>query len=56
MKKTARETLTKATTLVSNKDIERFIPALIKALINPAEEVPNIIALLSARPPRSFLK
>ncbi|TFK69645.1 hypothetical protein BDN72DRAFT_959424 [Pluteus cervinus] len=48
VKKAARETLTKATALVSNKDIERFIPALIKALINPVEEVPNTIALLSA--------
>ncbi|EAU81879.1 elongation factor 3 [Coprinopsis cinerea okayama7 len=48
VKKAARDALTKATALVSNKDIERFIPALIKALINPVEEVPNTIALLSA--------
>ncbi|THH15653.1 hypothetical protein EW146_g4862 [Bondarzewia mesenterica] len=48
VKKAARESLTKATALVSNKDIERFIPALIKALINPVEEVPNTIMLLSA--------
>ncbi|KZT24036.1 elongation factor 3 [Neolentinus lepideus HHB14362 ss-1] len=48
VKKAARESLTKATALVSNKDIERFIPALIKALINPVEEVPNTINLLSA--------
>lgn len=48
VKKAARDSLTKATALVSNKDIERFIPALIKALINPVEEVPNTIALLSA--------
>ena len=48
VKKAARESLTKATALVSNKDIERFIPALIKALINPVEEVPNTIQLLSA--------
>ncbi|KAI0042445.1 hypothetical protein FA95DRAFT_1564323 [Auriscalpium vulgare] len=48
VKKLARESLTKATALVSNKDIERFIPALIKALINPVEEVPNTISLLSA--------
>jgi len=48
IKKAARDSLTKATALVSNKDIERFIPALIKALINPVEEVPNTIALLSA--------
>ena len=48
VKKAARDTLTKTTALISNKDIERFIPALIKALINPIEEVPNTIALLSA--------
>ena len=48
VKKAARDSLTKATALVSNKDIERFIPALIKALINPVEEVPATIALLSA--------
>jgi elongation factor 3 len=48
VKKGARDSLTKATALVSNKDIERFIPALIKALINPVEEVPNTIQLLSA--------
>ncbi|KAL6308697.1 P-loop containing nucleoside triphosphate hydrolase protein [Sparassis latifolia] len=48
VKKAARESLEKATALVSNKDIERFIPALIKSLINPVEEVPNTINLLSA--------
>lgn len=48
VKKAARDSLTKATALVSNKDIERFIPALIKALINPVEEVPKTIQLLSA--------
>ena len=48
VKKHARESLTKATALVSNKDIERFIPALIKSLINPVEEVPKTIQLLSA--------
>lgn len=48
VKKAARDTLEKATALISNKDIERFIPALIKALINPVEEVPNTINLLSA--------
>lgn len=48
VKKAARESLTKATQLVSNKDIDRFIPALIKALINPVEEVPATIQLLSA--------
>jgi elongation factor 3 len=48
VKKAARASLEKATALVSNKDIERFIPALIKALANPVEEVPNTIALLAA--------
>ncbi|KAJ3486245.1 hypothetical protein NLI96_g4382 [Meripilus lineatus] len=48
VKKAARDTLQKATALISNKDIERFIPALIKALINPVEEVPKTINLLSA--------
>ena len=47
VKKAAHDSLTKATALVSNKDIERFIPALIKALIYPVEEVPNTIALLA---------
>ena len=44
VKKAARESLTKATALVSNKDIERFIPAL----INPVDEVPKTLDLLSA--------
>lgn len=48
VKKAARATLEKTTALVSNKDIERFIPALINALINPVEEVPKTIQLLSA--------
>jgi elongation factor 3 len=48
VKKMARESLKKATALVSNKDIERFIPALIQSLINPVEEVPKTIQLLSA--------
>jgi elongation factor 3 len=48
VKKAARDTLKKATALVSNKDIERFIPALIKALTYPVEEVPNTISLLAA--------
>ncbi|KAH6871277.1 hypothetical protein BKA70DRAFT_1241920 [Coprinopsis sp. MPI-PUGE-AT-0042] len=45
VKKAARDSLTKATALVSDKGIECFIPALIKALINPFEEVPNTINL-----------
>ena len=48
VRKQARESLTKACALISNKDIEHFIPALIKSLINPVEEVPNTIQLLSA--------
>ncbi|KAI6111055.1 polyketide synthetase [Pisolithus sp. B1] len=42
------DTKADACALISNKDIERFIPALINSLINPVEEVPNTIQLLSA--------
>lgn len=48
VKKAARDTLTKSTALISNKDVERFIPALISALINPVEEVPSTIQLLGS--------
>ncbi|PVF93542.1 putative YEF3-translation elongation factor eEF3 [Serendipita vermifera] len=48
VKKAARESLKHTTALVSNKDIVNFIPALINALINPTEEVPKTIQLLSA--------
>jgi len=48
VKKAARSSLTKSCALVSNKDIEKFIPALISALINPVEEVPKCIQLLAA--------
>ncbi|KAF8344007.1 polyketide synthetase [Cantharellus anzutake] len=48
VKKVARETLTKSTALISNKDVERFIPALISSLINPVEEVPGTIQLLGS--------
>lgn len=48
VKKASRDTLTKACALISNKDIEKFIPALISSLINPVEEVPSTIGLLSA--------
>ncbi|KZT59742.1 hypothetical protein CALCODRAFT_449656 [Calocera cornea HHB12733] len=48
VKKAAKESLTKATALVSNKDIEKFIPALIDALIQPVEKVPSTIQLLSS--------
>lgn len=48
VKKAARATLTTSTALISNKDIERFIPALIQCLIKPEEEVPKTIQLLAA--------
>jgi len=48
VKKAAKVTLERATKLVDNKDIEKFIPALIKSLLNPIEEVPKTITLLSA--------
>ncbi|WVQ80572.1 hypothetical protein IAT38_002677 [Cryptococcus sp. DSM 104549] len=48
VKKAAKATLEKACALVENKDIEKFIPALIKSLLNPIEEVPKTITLLSA--------
>nr|ODN91501.1 elongation factor 3 [Cryptococcus depauperatus CBS 7855] len=48
VKKAAKTTLEKACALVENKDIEKFIPALIKSLLNPIEEVPKTITLLSA--------
>ena len=47
VKKQAHDSLTKATALISNKDIEQFIPALINTLINP-DEVTKTIQLLSA--------
>ena len=48
VKKAAKATLEKAVALVENKDIEKFIPALVKSLLNPIEEVPKTITLLSA--------
>jgi len=48
VQKASRASLEKLCALVSNKDIERFIPALIKSLIHPVEEVPKTIMLLSA--------
>jgi elongation factor 3 len=48
VKKSAKVTLEKACALVDNKDIEKFVPALIKSLLNPIEEVPKCITLLSA--------
>ena len=48
VQKASRASLEKLCALVSNKDIERFIPALIQSLIHPVEEVPKTIQLLSA--------
>lgn len=48
VKKAAKATLEKAVSLVENKDIEKFVPALVKSLLNPIEEVPKTISLLSA--------
>ncbi|WFD30075.1 translational elongation factor EF-1 alpha [Malassezia sp. CBS 17886] len=48
VQKASRAALTKLCALVSNKDIERFIPALIQSLIHPVEEVPKTIQLLSS--------
>ncbi|GAA6020114.1 hypothetical protein JCM11491_006402 [Sporobolomyces phaffii] len=48
VKKAARTTLNNLCALVSNKDIEKFIPALINSLINPVEETPKTIQLLAA--------
>ncbi|WWC95921.1 hypothetical protein V866_002788 [Kwoniella sp. B9012] len=48
VKKAAKATLEKACALCENKDIEKFIPALIKSLLNPIEEVPKTITVLSA--------
>jgi len=44
----SRAALKKLCALISNKDIERFIPALINSLIHPVEEVPKTIQLLGA--------
>lgn len=44
----SRATLKKLCSLVENKDIEKFIPALIECLIKPEQEVPKTIQLLSA--------
>ncbi|KAK0521329.1 translational elongation factor EF-1 alpha [Tilletia horrida] len=44
----SRAALTTLCSIVSNKDIERFIPALIESLIHPVEKVPETIMLLSA--------
>lgn len=46
--KAATNTLEKLTKLVDNKDIEKLIPALIKATVDPIEEVPKAIGSLAA--------
>jgi len=48
VQKASRAALKKLCALISNKDIERFIPALINSLIHPVEEVPKTIQLLGA--------
>lgn len=48
VQKASRAALDVVCQLVSNKDIEKFIPALIKSLIHPVEEVPKTIQLLGA--------
>ncbi|KAI9631826.1 armadillo-type protein, partial [Dioszegia hungarica] len=48
VRKAVKVTLECATKLVDNKDIEQLIPALIKSLLNPIEELPKTITLLSA--------
>lgn len=48
VQKASRAALKKLCNLISNKDIERFIPALINSLIHPVEEVPKTIQLLGA--------
>ncbi|TIA80779.1 hypothetical protein E3P84_00201 [Wallemia ichthyophaga] len=48
VKKAARSSLKKLCSLVNNKDIEKFIPALQECLINPVEKVPTTIQVLAA--------
>lgn len=48
VQKASRASMTKLCSLISNKDIEKFIPALINSLIHPVEEVPKTVMLLSA--------
>lgn len=48
VQKASRAALVKLCALVSNKDIEKFIPALIQSLIHPVEEVPKTIQVLAA--------
>ncbi|GAA6036992.1 hypothetical protein JCM8097_005495 [Rhodosporidiobolus ruineniae] len=48
VKKAARASLTTLCNLVTNKDIEKFVPALINCLINPVEETTKTVQLLAA--------
>ncbi|BGP13606.1 hypothetical protein JCM10213_007782 [Rhodosporidiobolus nylandii] len=48
VKKAARASLTTLCALVTNKDIEKFVPALINCLINPVEETTKTVQLLAA--------
>ncbi|PWN91940.1 hypothetical protein FA10DRAFT_265757 [Acaromyces ingoldii] len=48
VQKASRAALKKLCNLISNKDIERFIPALINSLIHPVEEVQKTVNLLGA--------
>ncbi|BGP37670.1 translational elongation factor EF-1 alpha [Rhodotorula kratochvilovae] len=48
VKKAARSSLTSLCALVTNKDIEKFVPALINCLINPVEETVKTVQLLAA--------
>ncbi|RSH87527.1 translational elongation factor EF-1 alpha [Apiotrichum porosum] len=48
VQKLSKDVLKTTCALCENPDIKKFIPALQKALINPVEEVPKTITLLSA--------
>ncbi|GAA6003249.1 hypothetical protein JCM10207_001825 [Rhodosporidiobolus poonsookiae] len=48
VKKAARASLVTMCSLVTNKDIEKFVPALINCLINPVEETTKTVQLLAA--------
>ena len=54
VKKQARESLMKATALISNKDIEHFIPALIKSLSIWSRRFPTLYSFF--QPLHSFRK
>ncbi|GAA5976987.1 hypothetical protein JCM11641_002216 [Rhodosporidiobolus odoratus] len=48
VKKAARASLSTLCALVTNKDIEKFVPALMNCLINPVEETTKTVQLLAA--------